>query len=229
MENKNINYEKFNTVDSKNQIKDNIFFFGNPEGSPRIMFVGNSVTKHEPKPDIGWEGRWGMAASAMDKDYVHRTVARVEETGVSAAYCIVQAAIWERTYRDCDYDKHFGPARAFKPDIIICVISANIPDAEFEHEAFVENMGKLHRYLADGCDVKIIQTSSAFNNERKSVAIEDYMNRVGGDYVYISDLPKSEENLAIGKFWHSGIQYHPGDLGMDRISERIFDKLKKYL
>ena len=37
----------------------------------RVLFIGNSITKHEPKPEIGWYGCWGMAASAEERDYVH--------------------------------------------------------------------------------------------------------------------------------------------------------------
>ena len=38
---------------------------------PRVLFVGNSITLHSPRPQIGWTSNWGMAASARDKDYVH--------------------------------------------------------------------------------------------------------------------------------------------------------------
>ena len=36
---------------------------------PRVLFVGNSITLHGPRPQIGWTNNWGMAASARDKDY----------------------------------------------------------------------------------------------------------------------------------------------------------------
>ena len=31
-------------------------------GKTRVLFVGNSITRHEPKPEIGWINDWGMAA-----------------------------------------------------------------------------------------------------------------------------------------------------------------------
>ncbi len=43
----------------------------------RILFLGNSLTLHGPKPEIQWTGNWGMAASAQDKDYVHLLTAAI--------------------------------------------------------------------------------------------------------------------------------------------------------
>ena len=55
-------WENRNTVKGENQVSQHVTFEGNLDGSPRIMFVGNSVTRHATKEDIGWYGDWGMAA-----------------------------------------------------------------------------------------------------------------------------------------------------------------------
>lgn len=33
-------------------------------GYRKVLFLGNSITKHGPKADIDWSGNWGMAATA---------------------------------------------------------------------------------------------------------------------------------------------------------------------
>ena len=36
-----------------------------------ILILGNSITKHAPRPQVGWYGNWGMAASVQSKDFSH--------------------------------------------------------------------------------------------------------------------------------------------------------------
>ena len=66
-----------NTVPSENQLGKckPVFFHGCANGT-RVLFVGNSITKHAPKEEIGWFGDWGMAASEAENDYAH-IIARI--------------------------------------------------------------------------------------------------------------------------------------------------------
>ncbi len=221
------NFETKNTVDGKNQLSEHVYFYGDVEnGSPRIMIMGNSITRHGYRPSIGWYGDWGMAASCEEKDYVHLLMSWVKERCPNACFAVVQAAVWEVSYTSCDYDEYFLEAKEFNPDIIVCAISANIHD--FRQDDFIREMGRLHNYLG-GDSYRLIQTTSFFNNEEKSNAIIEYVKCAGGDIVHIEDLCGDESNLAIGLFEHEGIQNHPGDKGMAAIAQRVFDVMKKYI
>ncbi len=48
------------------------------EGGVRIVFIGNSIALHGAAPHIGWNHVWGMAASALEKDYVHIVTRGIE-------------------------------------------------------------------------------------------------------------------------------------------------------
>ena len=81
---------------------------------PRVLFVGNSITLHGPRPQIGWTNNWGMAASARDKDYVH---------------LLQVAGTIERSFFKPDWscERNFKWAREFKPDVIVLFFGANVP------------------------------------------------------------------------------------------------------
>ncbi len=57
-----------NTVSAQSQTQKGGIEIVDNGGKYNVLFVGNSITRHEPKSAIGWEHDWGMAASAKDKD-----------------------------------------------------------------------------------------------------------------------------------------------------------------
>ena len=221
--------ESKNTVSADGQVARHIPYEGKCGGSPKIMIIGNSVTRHEPAADIGWNFDHGMAASKKENDYVHRLISMITSVRPNAEFVIIQAAQWEFKYRTANKDALFSSARGFHPDIIITFLSANIPAADFTREDFIREMGSLHDYLADGCTAKLIQGDSFFNNREKCDAILEYCCRRGADFVRMSDLSENPENLAIGLFEHEGVAHHPGDIGMLRIAERFFEAVKKHI
>ena len=168
------NIEKRNSVRSDNQVSKNVLFEGTANGKPRIMFVGNSITLHRPAPEIGWYGDWGMAASSKDRDYVHLLINHIKSKYPDAAFCIVQAAAWEREYRSCEIQKVCAGAESFDPDIIITRLSENIPADDIDSEPLISSMRNLHEYLSgDNKNVKHIVTSNVFNNKDKDAVLED--------------------------------------------------------
>ena len=230
MNNKFSQMEK-NTVNSENQLKKSQFVrYINPDGKgKRIMFVGNSITLHGIKKDIGWNNEWGMAASSRDKDYVHRLISMTDEISKDCAYCICQVAAWERDYKNgSSLQTLFKAARDFYADIIIMRFVENCPGNDFDSKIFKKELNSLILYLNSNNKAKIIM-STGFWRHPADESIIEYAHENGFPIVQLGDLGEKDEMKAIGLFEHSGIANHPGDLGMEKIAERFFVEVRKTL
>ena len=221
-------HEAKNTVSNQNQNAKTVYFDEKFNGQPRVAFIGNSITLHNPKEEIGWFGRWGMAASCEENDYLHIIMAKIREKYPEASYCILSGALWERNYRTLDLEENYRKAKDFKPDIIVTAITANIPRDQFEIPAFKVAMKKLHDYLVDGREgVKIYQSSSFYRNELKIQGIKEYCEENGVKYIFISDIVEDRSNCAFDKFEHGGVGGHPRDKGMRIMAERFLAEIEK--
>ena len=89
--------EYVTTVSAKNQVVESslVYYIGDEEAKYRVLVLGNSITRHGPKDDIGWYGDWGMAASSADRDFVHRLFDMLTESGKNVYMRIRQGAHWE--------------------------------------------------------------------------------------------------------------------------------------
>lgn len=74
---------------AQSELKSQLEVFDSPirKSAPnayRVLFVGDSITRHgtnaEIKQRLGWGHLAGMAASSLEKDYVHLLAARIQET-----------------------------------------------------------------------------------------------------------------------------------------------------
>ncbi len=219
-----------NDVDSENQLQPSqyVSFFGNPNASLRIMFVGNSITRHGPNPTIGWYGDWGMAASSKENDYVHVLADMVEEV-TDAYFCICQAAVWERNYINGEEQfELYEVAREFDADIIIMRVVENCDYSNLDQQTFYNSYLEFISYLDKSNDADLVLTSSFWIHPADEI-IEKVATENGLPYVYLGDLGERDDMMAIGLYENAGVARHPGDLGMKTIAERIFEALRQFL
>ncbi len=193
-------------------------------GSKKILFIGNSITRHRPKPDIGWEHDWGMAASAIDKDYVHQTVALLEKVWGPVDFAFTNCSDWERAYFEKEKLTKHVAALEFAPDIVVIRIGENIWSRAVRHHLdeveLYPHFDDMVKFFANG-RARVVMTDLFWPQERIDAVIRRVAAENGYSLVSIGDLGKADENMAIGEFEHHGVSIHPNDVGMHRIAERI--------
>ncbi|MFO7938101.1 MAG: SGNH/GDSL hydrolase family protein [Kiritimatiellia bacterium] len=206
-------------------------FAVNAEDYEKVLFLGNSITHHGPKEEIGWEGNWGMAASSEDRDYVHCVLrALTEKSGFAPQILAKNIATFERKHVDYDTASLVSKAKEFSPDLIVVAIGENVPELETD-ESKALFAGKLEKLLKDirGDNNPVILVRSCFwADKAKDNALKKVCQSVGGIYVYIGALCKDERNFARSErsFRHTGVAAHPGDRGMQAIADAIMRGLK---
>ncbi len=220
-----------NTVPSKDQLSPNLwvtFEMGDTDAK-RILFVGNSITRHGPAPEqLGWSGDWGMAASSIDKDYVHLTASALKDKWGAVDFCVTQAADWERNYQDPGLlERQYSAARQFCADVVVIRLGENVIRETFNYEAFVSAYCDMVRFFAAKEGTEIVLTDLYWAHEGINNAIHEAAGRLGLPYIAMSDLGEDDTMSAKGLFWHEGVAGHPGDKGMQTISDRIVNFLTK--
>lgn len=218
-----------NDVSAQNQVKKEHYveIFSNT-GKTKVLFIGNSITRHEPKPEIGWDYDWGMAASSKEKDYVHVAVKLIEEKIGKIDYCVANCGEWEMNYFDDKLLQEWKIARDFNADIVVIRLGENIWNARanFETYPLIPYFKKMVEYFTPNPTAKVIITGLFWSNDEIENDIKSVATDLQVTFVPLNDLGSSDENMALGKFWHNGVAIHPGDLGMAKIAERIVSALK---
>ena len=219
-------YGALNTVSAANQLKEGEYskVFANG-GDLKILFVGNSITKHGYLAEIGWLCDWGMAASCEEKDYVHLVVNELRKSG-PVDYSIAQISKWETDYQNTDtiLPSYFQSAIDFAADIVVIRIGENMHKIEDE-KVCKENFAKMIKYFCKNPNAKVIVTNLFWNKVVLNRIIKEIANENNYIFCDISDLEKDEKTMAIGLFEHEGVAVHPGDYGMKCIAERILDSI----
>ena len=208
-----------NTVPAKDQMIESavVSFLGNADAPLRVLVLGNSITRHSPKADIGWPYDWGMAASAPEKDYVHRLYAKLTESGKNVLMRVHQSACWELGFKNPDCLKDFEDDKAFEADVIVFRLGENVPK-ENEHDIKDATIKLIDFIKKDG--TRLIFTTCFWEHPEKDAAIKEAAEYFGAPVADI--LYEDESMMAIGLFEHEGVAGHPGDKGMEMIADKIF-------
>lgn len=197
-----------------------------PSAIRRILFLGNSITLHGPKADIGWSGNWGMAASSEDKDYVHLVAAAIaRHTGSTPEIKVANIADFERNYATHDVEGQMKDAIAFDPDLVVLAIGENVPALESENARAQFKAGVM-KIL--GCAMArrhplVVVRSSFWPDPAKDQVLKQACQEADAIFVDAGPIGRDAANAARSErsFTHDGVAAHPGDRGMKAIADAI--------
>jgi hypothetical protein len=203
-----------------------------PSAIRRILFLGNSITLHGPKADIGWTGNWGMAASSEDKDYVHLVAGALNQhTGSRPQIMVRNIADFERNYATYDVDLQMQDLFVFDPDLVVLAIGENVPalgseGAEAQFKAGV--MSILRCVLAKRHPMVVVR-SCFWADADKDEVLRQACQEADGIFVYAGPLGREAANTARSErsFRHDGVAGHPGDKGMKALADAIVEAILK--
>ena len=193
-----------------------------PAGRPRVLVLGNSITRHGPRPEIGWTNDFGMAASSADRDFVHVLAAKARAEFPSASFELANVAgTFERTFgKGVELERDFGRFRDWRPDAVILFFGANCPktyDAKPDGR-FGRELERLRNFLANDGKTRFLFCQGFYDRpvldaEKKALAA-----KYGDVYVPMADI-RSRNDV-------KGRYSHPSDNGMRLIAERFWDRLE---
>jgi hypothetical protein len=198
----------------------------------RILFLGNSITLHGPRPEVGWTNNWGMAASAQEKDYVHVLARSLSAlAGAPPVVMIENVSGFERQYGTYDLRPLLQKALAFKPDTVILAIGENVPalaTAEARTK-FGASVLKLLNGLQEASHPMLVVRSSFWPDGAKDRILKQACADARGVFVDIAALSQDESHYARSerRYANSGVAAHPGDKGMQAIADALLAAMKR--
>lgn len=198
----------------------------------RVLFLGNSITRHGPAPKIGWTGDWGMAASALEKDYVHLTARGLEAlAGKKPEIRFANIADFERNPGAFDLDVRLKAELDFRPTLVILAVGENVPALKSEEDKarFKASLDKLlGAAKTSGAGPSVVVRSCFWADAAKDDILRKACAEAGGSFVDIAALGKDASNYARAErsFDHAGVAAHPGDKGMAAIADAILRALR---
>jgi hypothetical protein len=172
-----------------------------------------------------------MAASCLDRDYVHRVAAAVEaRSGRSVPVIAENIADFEREFPTWDDQARLARWCTFDPDLVVLAIGENV--AAFEHQAtqeqFRDRVVSLLLALVRTPGRPIILVRSCFWPEPiRDGLLRQACTRVNGTFIDISRLSQDESSYARSErvYVHAGVGAHPGDRGMQRLADLLLAAL----
>ncbi len=196
--------------------------------APRILFMGNSLTLSPKIPERNWTHVWGMAASALEKDYVHQTATILKGMGMDA-----EPIIANRPCPQCDggIDEqihNMDQVRKLRPRYVVVQLSEHSGEIEIRSGKMARQYHDLLAALADAGVPHVYCLGSWGEKSIDDLHNQGILYGMGGfanaRFLDISSISADTASYADTTVSTDlAVRWHPGDQGMRRIAETVAD------
>ena len=194
----------------------------------RVAILGNSIVGHGPAPAIGWNGDWGMAASAREKDFVRLLEKDLKAISTSIEVKELNIADFEKNYQGYKLDNpNLNTIKNFSPDILVIRLGENLEDWNLDIPDFHKYLQELVKYVASNRSIRVVVTNSFWSSATRDYAFQSFIEKYNYRFVDLNGLFADPTNTAQGLFTDIGVQRHPSDKGMQAIKDRIWKELSR--
>jgi alpha-galactosidase len=197
-----------------------------------ILVLGNSITFHDVRKDIGWNSKYGMAASCINHDFCHIIQKALKKKDPNSIVIPYNISSWERNF-SINKDSLILP-KLKGAKVVLIRLGENITDSH-NYEQALEN---LVTYIKRKRPCKIIITGCFWPDYVKDGQARMVAAKYDIPYISIYQY-HSESNLAnkgglatdtLGHRYHfkgDFIGSHPNDKGMQCIANAILKLIIK--
>ncbi len=200
-----------------------------PKVIRKMVATGNSITWHPPLANSDWNNNWGMAATSQDKDWVHRVHRYVTENQKGVTPELIVENFGDRQV--VDPAKHEKLA-AFKADLYVIQFGDNLKDEDCNEKTLGKPYEEMLKTIKKANPNAVIVCASTWGcSKNKDPLMRAACERQGVPFVRIDIFIGDVKNRALGEghFKHGGVNWHPGDLGMQKIADALWPAIKTEL
>lgn len=177
----------------------------------RVLVIGNSITHHAPAPELGWHGDWGMAATTEENDWVHRVLAEMTE---GAQLTLVHCTAPNLRAQANDLAARVAEAR---PTLLVIQVGDNMsPEA-----ASTSTLYEPIRHIAEATTGRVLVIGVWGADDIRNTLIAAAAHDARATFVPIHDIREMDGGQAWDDFGDGPVGWHPSDLGMAMIAERV--------
>ena len=203
------------------------------DGAFNYLAIGNSLTLHGTC-DYWWN-ECGMAASSLEKDYVHQLLTLLQEKKDKIIADTYNFAAWE--VQSHDRSEHLALLDELL-DERINLITVQLGENARDIKEFSPDFKELIHYLKNKCPrAQIIVVGDFWNYENREELKKKAAEECKVAYADLDAIRGKEEYFAgmgtkvydtegnVHVIEHGGVASHPGDSAMKYIAKRIYQEV----